>query len=114
MVSSSEMCILPYLQVSKKEFMVSDRLSDFLEHLDPAAASLLLVRQLVSTALEKYRAAVRKGKPPVLRLPVLEEARLSVGVQLALVAQRMGQVHTARKGILGFGAQQVGGVGGGG
>jgi hypothetical protein len=90
--------------------MVSDHMSDFLEHLDPATASLLLVRQLVSAALEKYREAVRKGKAPVQRLPILEEARLSVGVQLALMAQRMGHMHTARRGILGFGAQQVGGI----
>lgn len=37
----------------------------------------------------------------------VEEARLSVGMALAHVAQRLGHAHLSRRGLFGFGSQQV-------
>lgn len=52
---------------------------------------------------------LRFAAPP--RSRSLEEGRLSVGMELAHVAQRLGHAHVSKRGMFGFASQQVrGGV----
>lgn len=93
---------------------VSDRLGPFMEGLDVPAVVLLTSQRLVATAAAAVtgtggagssgsgvQLAVEPGKRTV------EEARLSVGMALAHVAQRLGHAHLSRRGLFGFGSQQV-------
>jgi hypothetical protein len=98
---------------------VTDRLAPFIEGLDVPAVVLLLSQRLVATAaaaavgLGIDGAATSSGAGSGLGVAAVpgkrtvEEGRLAVGMALAHVAQRLGHAHVNRRGLLGFGAQQV-------
>lgn len=88
----------------------------FIDALDVPAVVLLLSQRLVGTAA----AAIAGGGSAaggstgsslgLAALPskrAVEEGRLAAGMALAHVAQRLGHAHVSRKGLFGFGAQQV-------
>jgi len=92
---------------------VSDRVFSFLDGLDVPAVVLLMAERLVTGAAAVAAPAMSAGiklqqLSAVPKSKALEEGRLSVGMALAHIAQRLGHAHTARKGILGFGSQLVG------
>lgn len=89
---------------------MASRRGEFLSGLHHPTALLLLARQLVEGALTAFQKAAAAGRPPAARRKVLEEGALRVGMQLALVAQRLGESHTLRRGLLGWGSQQVSGA----
>lgn len=110
------LCVLrPALQVISQTVQVTDRLGPFMEGLDVPAVVLLTSQRLVASA-----AAAVSGQGPSsgsggsgLRLAAeppkraVEEARLSIKMALAHVAQRLGHAHLSRRGFFGFGSQQV-------
>lgn len=92
---------------------VSDRLGPFMEGLDVPAVVLLTSQRLVAAAAAAITGTGGSGSGSGLRLAAVpakravEEARLSVGMALAHVAQRLGHAHLSRRGLFGFGSQQV-------
>lgn len=100
--------VLP-LQVISHTINITDRLTPYIEGLDVPAVVLLMSQRLVAAiataAVPKTGAALRVAAPP--RPRSIEEGRLSVGMALAHVAQRLGHAHTSRRGMFGFGSQQV-------
>ena len=100
-------------QVVSQTVQVSDRLGPFMEGLDVPAVVLLTSQRLVATAAAAITGqsstgsgGLRLASEPPKR--AVEEARLSVGMALAHVAQRLGHAHLSRRGLFGFGSQQVG------
>lgn len=107
--------MLCFLQVISQTVHISDRLGPFMEGLDVPAVVLLTSQRLVASAAAAVSGqgtssssggGLRLATEPPQR--AVEEARLSVGMALAHVAQRMGHAHLSRRGLFGFGAQQVG------
>jgi len=105
------------LQIISQTVNISDRLGPFLEGLDAPAVVLLTSQRLVAaaaSAVSGQGSATSGSSTSSLRLAAeppkraVEEARLSVGMALAHVAQRLGHAHLSRRGVFGFGAQQVG------
>jgi hypothetical protein len=105
------------VQVISQTVDISDRLGPFMEGLDVPAVVLLTSQRLVASAAAAVSgqgaSSSSSGGGGGLRLAAeppkrsIEEARLSVGMALAHVAQRMGHAHLSRRGVFGFGAQQV-------
>jgi hypothetical protein len=107
------MCAPPSLQVVTQTIQVSDRLGPFMEGLDVPAVVLLTSQRLVSAAAAAITGTGAGSSGSGVQLAVepskraVEEARLSVGMALAHVAQRLGHAHLSRRGLFGFGSQQV-------
>lgn len=101
--------ILDILQVCTHTITITDRLTPFIEGLDVPAVVLLMAQRLVSAtaaaAVPSAGAALTAAAPPKARS--LEDGRLSVGMTLSHLAQRLGQAHVSRRGVFGFGSQQV-------
>lgn len=106
-------------QIVSQTVDITDRLGPFLEGLDVPAVVLLTSQRLVAAAASAVSgqgsatsgsgsssSSLRLAADPPKR--AVEEARLSVGMALAHVAQRLGHAHLSRRGVFGFGAQQVG------
>jgi hypothetical protein len=109
------LCLFP-LQVASQAVHISDRLGPFMEALDVPAVVLLTSQRLVAAAAgavsgqgssqgSSSGSGLRLAAEPPKR--AIEEARLSVGMALAHVAQRLGHAHLSRRGLFGFGSQQV-------
>eukprot|EP00879_Flechtneria_rotunda_P018336 GHRR01019233.1.p1 GENE.GHRR01019233.1~~GHRR01019233.1.p1 ORF type:complete len:616 (+),score=248.22 GHRR01019233.1:277-2124(+) len=96
-------------QICSHTVHITDRLSPFLDGLDVSMVVLLMAQRLMFAALAA--AAPSANLPLAAAAPpkpqALEERRLAVGMALIHVAQRLGHAHTSRRGILGFGSQQV-------
>lgn len=103
-------------QVAAQTVHITDRLGPFMEALDVPAVVLLTSQRLVAAAAgavsgqgssqgSSSGSGLRLAAEPPKR--AIEEARLSVGMALAHVAQRLGHAHLSRRGLFGFGSQQV-------
>lgn len=90
--------MITHIQATLYKPTITQRIPEYLQGVDPNACTLLLARRLVLSA---YKAGAGQHKR------AFEDARLSVGMQLAHIAQRLGSVRQARGGFLGFGAQKA-------
>jgi hypothetical protein len=106
------------MQVVSQTVGITDRMGPFMDGLDVPAVVLLTSQRLVSAAAAAISGTASSGSSSssseaALRLAAeapkraVEEARLSVGMALAHVAQRLGHAHVSHRGLFGFGSQQV-------